>query len=458
MVIGTGLGFRNEIACDLLADPRVVDFVEIVAETCFSQRAARRQARAISEVWPVIPHGVKLSLGSGDGIDLDRVTKLAKLAVELRSPMISEHVAFTRAGDIEVGHLTQLPRTREAVQVVARNVAAARRRLPDVPLLLENIAWSVRWPDDELDEPSFYHAVVAATGCPLLLDVSNLYANAVNEGLDPLAVLNRYPLDRVAMLHVAGGVWNDGFYFDTHADAIPPPVMGLVTHILAARDVPVLIERDANLVWPELVREVTEIKAMQRSSHASVLRPQPAPDRVPSARFGSGLAPNEATFARNPHERFIAAQRELAERLVRDRDDGVVAFQHHQVMRARQVLQRKRIDDALPLLGHLGAIPRVRDLAENAVAQPRTRLAAAPNDAWRIAVVARQVPELADLAELDGLVLRARFTGAPLRPRRGPFLGFARLASGERVRASKGLGVNAEVTLRPTRGNIWPTI
>ena len=235
-VKGTGIGFRGELAADLVARRETIDFVEIVAETCFTQRTARREAHAIRELWPVVPHGVKLSLGSAEGIDKDRARRLGVLARELRAELISEHVSFTRAGGVDIGHLTQLPRTREAVATVARNVAVARRLFPDVPLLLENVAWSVLWPDDEMDEAAFYHEVVAATGCDLLLDVGNLYANAINEGHDPLAVLAAYPLERVAMIHVAGGVVEDGFYFDTHAHPIPPAVLALVARVLAERD------------------------------------------------------------------------------------------------------------------------------------------------------------------------------------------------------------------------------
>src|SRR5262245_4800756 len=136
-----GIGLRPEIAGDLLGSPGSVDFVEVVAEACFASPAARREAVAVSRVWPVVPHGVKLSLGSAEGIDVDRARRLGALARELRAPAVTEHVAFVRGGGREIGHLTQVPFTREAVRVVAANVARARRALPDVPLLLENAAW-----------------------------------------------------------------------------------------------------------------------------------------------------------------------------------------------------------------------------------------------------------------------------------------------------------------------------
>ena len=240
-----GLGFRRDLAGDLLASPGTVNFVEVVAEACFTSRAARREAIALSRVWPVVPHGVNLSLGSAEGIDAERAHRLGTLARQVRAPVVTEHVAFVRAGGREIGHLTQVPLTRAAARVVARNVAAARRCLPDVPLLLENAAWTFRWPDDELDEATFFGEIVERTGCGLLLDLGNLYANALNARADPFAVLAAYPLDRVAMVHVAGGVSEDGFYFDTHAQAVPEPVFELLGHLVERiGPVPVVLERD----------------------------------------------------------------------------------------------------------------------------------------------------------------------------------------------------------------------
>src|SRR5260221_4637517 len=182
---GVALGWRPELAVELLREPESVDFLEVVADTCFSQPAAWREARAPPQLTTVVPHGVKLSLGSAQGIDLARAKKLGKLARELGAPAISEHIALTRGGDRDIGHLTSLPFTREAVRVVARNVAAARRVLPDVPLLLENVAWTFRWPEDDLTEGDFCAEVVEATGCDLLLDLGNLFANALNSGRRP---------------------------------------------------------------------------------------------------------------------------------------------------------------------------------------------------------------------------------------------------------------------------------
>src|SRR5262245_33773173 len=96
-VAGVGLGWRSELAAELLRSLDAVDFLEVVPDTCFAQPAAWREARALAEAKPVVPHGVKLSLGSAAGVDMPRARKLGALARELRAPAISEHVAFTRA-------------------------------------------------------------------------------------------------------------------------------------------------------------------------------------------------------------------------------------------------------------------------------------------------------------------------------------------------------------------------
>lgn len=469
-----GLGFRPEFASDLVARPEVVDFVEVVAETCFTQRTTRREACALAELWPVVPHGVKLSLGSADGVELDRARRLGALARELRAKVISEHVSFTRAGSVDIGHLTQLPRTREAIAVVANNVARVRRVLPDVPLLLENVAWSFLWPDDEMDEATFYQEIVAATGCELLLDLGNLYANAVNEGLDPHAVLAGYPLDRVGMVHIAGGVREHGFYFDTHAHGIPEGVLALAREVIARHAVPVLIERDANFDFAEVASELACLRALPRGGprahEGGALGSQgsdsdvgsPVASRSPAASGSTGR--QHRSPGGDPHgssDTLAAAQRELAGQLVRGEPATPLAARVGRAAmdRSRGILSRKRIDDALPLVPNLAHLAlrgdQVREVAAQALAQSmRPASGAGPADAWRIAGAAMAVPELASAAAIDRLVLRARFAGAAegtLRPRRAPFIGVTRLHDGRRIRATKGLGARAEVRIQEKR-------
>lgn len=441
---GVGLGWRRELAADLLAEPGVVGFVEVVAESCYVNSKLRREALALARMWPVALHGVKLSLGSAEGLQEDKARQLGALARELRPPVVSEHVAFTRGREREIGHLTPLPRTRAAVAVVARNVARARRWLPDVPLLLENVAATLGWPDEEMDEAAFYQEVVAATGCELLLDVSNLWANATNEGLDPLAVLEGFPLERVAMVHLAGGEWEHGFYLDTHAAPIGEPVLELLRALVRRRGpVPVLVERDAEFGPFE----------EQRAELERVREIVGAAERVPWLRREGGPAIVAAT---GPDERLADEQQALA-RALTDLDEPspfmVARYGEAALERSRAVLRRKRVDDSLPLVPRTAARGApARALAIAAVERvPRAPRGAAVADAMRIAAAAAEDPELSGAGRVDHLILRARFVGPDrhgvVRPRRGPFVGRARIDGRRECWAIKGPGAGAAVRL-----------
>jgi uncharacterized protein (UPF0276 family) len=425
-----GIGWRREMSGDLLVQQDAVAFVEVTAEGCTTPEALR-ETRGLREIWPVAVHGVKTSLGSAEGFDRDRARKLAKVARDVRGACVSEHVAFVQARGVEIGHLTGLPFTREAVNVVARNVAGLRRLLPDVPLLLENVAWAFRWPDDAMDEGDFHAEVVAATGCDLLLDVGNLYANALNCGRDPVELLGRYPLERVAMLHVAGGVYEEGFYFDTHAHPVPEGVFDLVARVLStAGDVPMVLERDAR--FPVFAELTAELARLAEAANRSGRRPARAEPRKP------------VDVAAQPEANLAEAQHVMALRLTGTEPPGDASL-----ARARDILQRKRVDDALPLLPSVAAHGDVAfDLAVRCLGgTPRPPSRVAVTDALRIAKAADDHPSLGLAARSDALLLRARFIekSGGVSPRTMPFLQRERLSSGRTRWVLKGPGANAPV-------------
>jgi uncharacterized protein (UPF0276 family) len=433
----------------LLAARAAVDFVEVVAESCFAREDARREARAIAEVWPVVPHGVKLGLGGAEGIDDDRARRLGDLARELAAPCITEHVAFVRAGGREIGHLTALPHTHEAADVVARNVARARRRLPDVPLYLENVAWSLRWPDDAMREGDFYHEVCARSGCDLLLDVGNLYANALNTGELPLDLLASYPLERVRMVHIAGGMHEDGFYFDTHAHKAPDEVFELLSALVErAGPVPVVLERDIQFPsFAELAAEVARARTM--------VGPEGCQERYPLKSNANAPLPDcrpSGSMISDTH--LAATQSHLAALLTSDAPPTDTSpFDPAAIDRSRSVLDRKRVDDALPLLPRLSAAsPDVAALALACVrATPRAHRHGAATDAIRIADRATREcgGRAAEEARADRLVLSAQYSigrRGELRPRTAPYV--ARYTTSDNVLwVFKGPGKNAPVRI-----------
>jgi uncharacterized protein (UPF0276 family) len=265
--VGVGIGWRPEIAAFVgtcVDSGPDLAFCEVIAEALAPAVPPRGVVELRERGVPVVPHGVRLSLGGTDPVDPARVAHLAACARALGSPLVSEHVAFVRAGGREAGHLLPVPRTDEALDVLVGNVRRAQAEL-DVPLALEPIATLFDWPEDHYTEGDFLTELLERTGALLLLDVANVFANAVNRDQDPDAVLARFPLDRVAYAHVAGGVEHDGFYHDSHTAPVPREVVDLLARL--DRAVPVMLERDGG--YPpaaELAAELATIAGAVRVS------------------------------------------------------------------------------------------------------------------------------------------------------------------------------------------------
>jgi uncharacterized protein len=263
--LGVGIGWRPEID---LTVPRLpgVEWVEVIAENVDPGAVPASLAALHQRGLPVIPHGVSLSLGGTEPLDGKRLARLAGLAERFGSPLVSEHVAFCRAGGLEAGHLLPVPRTRAALGVLTENIRAAQAALP-VPLAVENIAALVSWPEDELTEAQFLTELVEETGVLLLLDVANLHTAQVNFGQDPIATLDALPLDRVGYVHVAGGVLRDGIWHDTHAHPVSQDILDILAALTERAPLlpGVMLERDD--AYPSDAELAAEIAAIREVLH-----------------------------------------------------------------------------------------------------------------------------------------------------------------------------------------------
>jgi uncharacterized protein (UPF0276 family) len=241
--LGLGMGWRPEIA-GLVAELPGLRFCEVIAESLSRGHLPPALVTLRDRGMTLIPHGITLSLGGVEPVAPKRVAHLAACAQRLSAPLVSEHIAFVRAGGMEAGHLLPVPRSREALDVLVRNVRQVQDRLP-VPVALEPIAALFDWPDDELSEADFLVELLEATDAWLLLDIANVYANAVNRGTDPAALVTQLPLERIAYVHVAGGAEHDGLYHDTHTHTTPPEVLELLAELCAVHLPPaIMLERD----------------------------------------------------------------------------------------------------------------------------------------------------------------------------------------------------------------------
>ncbi|PGH48042.1 DUF692 domain-containing protein [Streptomyces sp. Ru87] len=319
--LGTGIGWRPEIAHTVEELPGL-DWVEVVAENIRPGRLPDSLRRLRSRGTTVVPHGVSLGIGGPERPAPDRLAALAERAEALGAPLVTEHIAFVRAGGpgtgaprLEAGHLLPVPRTRDALDVLCENVRTAQDALP-VPLALENIAALVRWPDEEMTEGRFLAELVERTGVRLLIDVANLHTNHVNRGEDPAAVLDALPPGALAYVHVAGGVERDGVWHDSHAHPVPPAVLGILADLLARAEPPgVLLERDDN--FPEAAELARELDAIRAVTAA----PRPAPSRPAGVPGTAGPRPERrdrtaVESAGGARTRVAAAQTALLSALV----------------------------------------------------------------------------------------------------------------------------------------------
>ena len=264
--LGVGLGFREPFRGDLLLHRSEVDFLEITADHDFGASPEKlRELELLAAHFTLIPHGLNLSLGSAEGLDLEYLEQFGRLVRRLNPPWWSEHIAFTRAGGVEIGHLAPLPFTREAVRSVCRNIETVRKTI-GTPLILENISFVVSMPGAEMTEADFITEIAEQSGCGLLLDVTNLHANAVNQGYDPLAFLERLPWERIVQLHFVGGQFENGVLIDSHSQPASPEVWALLEAVVRRAPVRgIILERDENLPpFTELVAELGQAREIGR--------------------------------------------------------------------------------------------------------------------------------------------------------------------------------------------------
>jgi hypothetical protein len=257
-----GVGFGCHLALPgALYTPDLLDFVEITPELFHREENIRGRvqlvpdrkpfeaARRRCENLPVAMHGVSLSIGSAHGMYEPCLAMMDSLQEEWPFCWYSEHLQFhitldANGAAANTGTPFPLPPTKEAADLVAGRAASIQRRF-GVPFLLENpVHYLPDLPaDPEIgDEFGLMQRIIALSGCGQLLDLHNLYCNAINFGFDATSALDRIRLDRVGEIHVAGGSWSEGFYTDAHDGRVPEPVWELLEQTLSrAPQIPAVV-------------------------------------------------------------------------------------------------------------------------------------------------------------------------------------------------------------------------
>jgi uncharacterized protein (UPF0276 family) len=255
-----GIGYRRELARWIASRPAEIACLEITAEHFFDRDLG--ELRGLGRDYPLFVHGLGLSLGTPGPLDRATLDAYARVVAASDPLYCTEHVAFTRTPDVDLGHLNPVAPTLENIRIVADHAREVMDRCGK-PMLLENIASHLLL-KGTMPETEFLNRLCDAAGCGLLLDVANLYVNSRNHGYDALAWLDGLETKNVAQLHVVGYTRRDGRWHDAHAEPIQRELYDLAGELMRRAPLRgVIVERDANIPEPgELAAELRELEAV----------------------------------------------------------------------------------------------------------------------------------------------------------------------------------------------------
>lgn len=269
--LGYGLGLRKEHYQTILAELPQVDWFEVLSENYMVPGGkALYHLERVREHYPLVMHGVSLSIGSTDALDRDYLRQLKTLAERIEPCWISDHLCWTGVNGTNMHDLLPLPYTEEALAHVSGRI----RQVQDIlgrRILIENVSSYLTYVSSAMSEWEFLSAVAEQADCLLLLDINNIYVSACNHHFDAHAFLNGVPSGRVQQFHLAGHSRNGNIIIDTHDAAIIDPVWALYEQAVRRfGHVSTMIERDDNIpALDELMAELARARSLAQGVHAT---------------------------------------------------------------------------------------------------------------------------------------------------------------------------------------------
>lgn len=257
--LGYGLGLRVEHYEALLADPGKVEWLEVVSENYMVHGGLPLVwLDRFRERFPLVMHGVSLSIGSTDPLDEDYLARLAALARRIEPAWVSDHLCWTGVQGVNLHDLMPLPYTEEALDHVVSRVKRVQDTLKR-RILLENVSSYVSFADSQLSEWEFLAEVAERSDCLILLDVNNVHVSAMNHGFSSMDYLRGIPVSRVQQFHLAGYEQGEQLIIDTHDAPVSNAVWDLyVEAVRRFGRVSTMIERDDN--FPPLAELMAELE------------------------------------------------------------------------------------------------------------------------------------------------------------------------------------------------------
>lgn len=266
--LGFGVGLRRPHFDEIFDNHEGIDFLEVVSENFmeFGGRPQKVLQRA-REMFPIIPHGVNMSIGGIDPLNETYLVRLKKLIEQLRPPWFSDHLCYSSAFGVSYHDLIPLPFTEEAVDHLVERIKKVQGMM-GIPFLVENISYYAVMPS-EMTEAEFTIEVITRADCGLLLDVNNVFVNARNHGYDARGFIDAMPADRVLQYHIAGHDASGPFLLDTHGEHIRQEVFELYAYTLnKVGPVWTLLEWDNNI--PTLDTLLVENRKVQATAERAL--------------------------------------------------------------------------------------------------------------------------------------------------------------------------------------------
>lgn len=243
--LGAGIGFRPELRSLIFLNRDKINFIEIIAEHYMDVPEEKwKELELLKKHFTVIPHAINLSLGSAEGIDPVYLKKLKALIEFIDPPYWSEHISYTKAHGIDIGHLSPIVYNEPFMDILVKNCKEVMAAI-STPLILENITYHVELPGRTYSDAAFLNTLCDRTGCGLLLDMTNLYINSQNLNFNPFHFLDALDKKNIIQLHYVGFEKKEGQLIDTHASKTNTEIIQLMDYLLKThRPNGILLERD----------------------------------------------------------------------------------------------------------------------------------------------------------------------------------------------------------------------
>jgi uncharacterized protein (UPF0276 family) len=272
-----GIGYRAPIHDWTVEHLERFDVLEVVVDHYLTGGPTFRNGLAslLGKV-PVTAHGIGLSLGSTEPLDYDYIEEIAEITSLIGATNFSEHVAFTRSSGIELANLLPLPKTRETLDFLVGRLKEVCRIMP-VPVSLENITYLFDYNYGELSDAEFLIRLCERTETTLLLDLQNLYTNALNHRFDPVDFLEALPRGIVKAVHMAGGQEMEHVEIDSHSYPVREEVLALLGLMRKSQSPDtIILERDGRLDKPdEMLDDIDNIRDQYDLAPTGKSRVQP---------------------------------------------------------------------------------------------------------------------------------------------------------------------------------------